>query len=56
MIVKVFKISTMEMWILPNKLALIDFINQETKLMLPQKMTIAQLVKYLPVENYHRVK
>lgn len=56
MVVKVFKISTMEMWILGNKAELIDFIEQETKLILPRSLTIAQLIKYLPIEDYHRIK
>lgn len=56
MVVKVFKISTMEMWVLRNKAALIDFIEQETKLILPRRFTITQLIKYLPIEDYHRIK
>lgn len=35
-----------------NKSALIKFIMQETGMLLPQKYTIKELIKYLPVENY----
>ena len=56
MVIKVFKISTMEMWTLRNKGALVNFIEQETKLILPHRLTITQLIKYLPIEDYHRVK
>jgi hypothetical protein len=56
MIIKIFKISTMEMWILRNKKDLVRFIEQETCKYLSLTMTIDQLVKYLPVENYCRVE
>ena len=56
MIVKIFKISTAEMWTIRNKDALVKFIEQETKNCVPLRLAIDQLVKYLPVENYCRVK
>ena len=56
MIIKIFKISTMEMWILHNKNALIDFIEQEMDLLAPKNLTINELIKWLPVENYYRMK
>ena len=46
----------MEMWTLKNKQALIDFIEMETNMLMSKKFTIKQLIKYLPVENYHYVK
>ena len=56
MIVKVFKVSTAEMWTICNKRALVQFIEQETGLCVSVKLTIGQLMKYLPVEDYCRVK
>lgn len=56
MIVKIFKISTKEMWTMYNKRGLIAFVKQETGFTISDKMTIKQIVKYLPVENYYRVK
>ena len=56
MIVKIFKISTAEMWVIPNKNNLISFIETEINTPIPRKLTINQLVKYLPVENYYRTK
>lgn len=53
MIIRIFKISTMEMWTLNNKHALVDFIEKETNILVTTKLTIRQLIKYLPVENYH---
>jgi hypothetical protein len=56
MIIKIFKISTMEMWTLKNKDALVDFIEQETGMIASKILTIKQLVKYLPTEDYHYIK
>lgn len=56
MIVKIFKVSTAEMWKLRNKQALISFIEKETGILVSTKLTITQLVKYLPVEDYCKVK
>ena len=56
MIVKVFKVSTAEMWTMHDKKALIKFIEQETGQYIPEQLTIEQLIKYLPVEDYCRVK
>ena len=52
MVVRVFKISTMEMWTMRNKTELVRFIEQETQKYVYTTMTIEQLMKYLPVENY----
>jgi hypothetical protein len=56
MIVKIFKISSMEMCVIKNKSALIYFIESETNKQIPHSLTISQLIKYLPVDNYYRVK
>lgn len=56
MVVKIFKVSTSEMWTLKNKRRLICFIEKETGSLVSEKLTINQLVKYLPVEDYCRVK
>ena len=56
MIIKIFKISTAELWTIKNKNKLIDFIEQETGTIAPRKLTIKQLIKYLPVENYCLIK
>ena len=56
MTIKIFKISTMEMWILKNKNALVDFIEQETNIIMPRLFTIKQLLAYLPIEDYHYIQ
>lgn len=56
MVIKIFKISTKEMWTLKDKKALCQFIRQETGVIPNDKMKIIKLINYLPVENYCRVK
>ena len=56
MIIKVFKITTMEMWTLRHKKGLMEFIEQEVDVILPSSFTINDMIKYLPKENYCRVK
>ena len=56
MIIKIFKIDTLEMCTIHHKKSLIKFIKDEIGLYLSSEMTIDQLVKYLPVEQYYRVK
>jgi hypothetical protein len=55
-IIQVFKISTMEMWTMHNKNELVQFIERETNGYVSSTMTIEQLMRYLPIENYCRVK
>lgn len=55
MVIKVFKISTKEMWTIKNKEALCKFIAQEVGVKPDEKLTIFKLMQYLPVENYYRV-
>ena len=56
MIIKIFKVSTAEMWTLKNKKRLMCFIENETGSLVSERLTIDQLVRYLPVEDYCRVK
>ena len=56
MIIKIFKISTKEMWTIDNKADLISFIAQETGKEPDCKLTIFKLMQYLPRQNYYRVK
>ena len=56
MVIKIFKISTMEMWTFKNKNRLINFIKRETNIDVSSKLTIDQLVKYLSPSDYYRVK
>lgn len=56
MIIKIFKINTKEMWTMRNKMGLIKFIYHETGYCLSNTMTINQIIKYLPKENYYRIK
>ena len=56
MIIKIFKISTMEMWILRHKKGLIEFIEQEINVIIPNSLTINDMIICLPKENYYRVK
>lgn len=56
LIIKIFKISTQEMWKFKNKNALREFV-MENILCIPSKhATIKELISYLPVEEYYRVK
>lgn len=56
MVIKIFKISTKEMWTIRNKTALCDFITQETGIVPDNTLTIFKLIQYLSRENYYRVK
>ena len=55
MITKIFKLSTQEMWTLQKKEDLVYFIERETGIKANPKLSIKELIKYLPVENYCRV-
>lgn len=56
MIIKIFKIETLEMCTIYHKKALIRFIKDELGIYLSSQMSIDQLMKYLPVEEYYRVR
>jgi hypothetical protein len=56
MIVKIFKISTKEMYTFRNKYALHNFVQTSTNRHPSLRSSINELVKYLPVEDYYRVR
>ena len=56
MVIKIFKITTKEMWTIKNKDALCDFIHKETGTKPDSKLTIFKLMQYLPRQDYYRVK
>lgn len=53
---KIFKISTKEMWTIGNKAALCDFIHKETGTRPDSKLAIFNLMQYLPRDKYYRVR
>ena len=55
MIIKIFKISTKEMYTFKSKFWLHQFIQTETNRHPSMELPINKLVKYLPVEDYYRV-
>lgn len=55
MIIKIFKISTKELYTFKNKLELYNFITLSTNRYPSFNVTIKDLIKYLPVEDYCRV-
>ena len=56
MIIKIFKISTKEMFTFQNKSELYDFITLNTNRYPSPSTSIDILIQYLPVENYCRIK
>lgn len=56
MIIKIFKISTKEMFTFKNKFWLHQFIQTEINRYPNYKLSIDRLVGYLPVEDYYRVR
>ena len=55
MIIKIFKISTKEMYTFQNKHELYSFIKENTNAYPSLSTTIDQLIRCLPVEDYCRV-
>ena len=55
MIIKIFKISTKEMYTFNNKIELFDFVKNVIGGHIFYNKTIPQLIAYLPVEDYCRV-
>lgn len=55
MIIKIFKVSTKELYTFNNKRELYDFITSSTNRYPSFNTTIGELIKYLPVEDYCRV-
>lgn len=56
MIIKVFKVSTAEMWTFRNKDAFRKYVVSNILCAPKTNATIDELMKYLPVEDYCRVK
>lgn len=56
MIIKIFKIPTLELYVFSNKEALRDFIISELGYVCDKRHTINKLISYLPVTDYYRVK
>lgn len=56
MIIKIFRISTKEMYTFRNKYTLRRFIIDVTNKYPSDRLTIDKLVKYLPVEDYYRAR
>lgn len=56
MVIKIFNLSTLKLAIIPNKKYLIQYIERETGKYVSNKLTINQLMNYLPIENYCRIK
>ena len=56
MIIKIFKISTKEMYTFKNQFWLHQFIQKETNKHPSLSLPINKLTKYLPVEDYYRVR
>lgn len=55
MIIKIFKISTKELYTFNNKSELFEFVKEVTDMPALYNKTIPQLIAYLPVEDYCRV-
>lgn len=56
MIIKIFKVSTAEMWIFYNKEQFRKYVMQNVLCAPRPNATIDELMQYLPVEDYCRVK
>lgn len=55
MIIKIFKVSTKELYTFRNKSEFRSFVKEHTNFYIDHSATIDQLVKCLPVEDYCRV-
>ena len=56
MVIKIFKVSTTEMWVFANKQAFREYVIHNVLCAPRQNATIDELMRYLPVEDYCRVK
>ena len=54
MIIKIFKISTKEMYTFKNKMELFDFVKSIAGVPICYNATIPQIIACLPVEDYCR--
>lgn len=56
MIIKIFKISTAEMWTFYNKQALREYVIRNVLCAPSKYATVKELIQYLPIEDYCRIK
>ena len=56
MIIRVFKISTAEMWTFSNKQSFRKYVIQNVLCAPSKNATINELMEYLPTEDYCRIK
>ena len=56
MIIKIFKVSTAEMWTFYNKAAFRKYVMANVLCLPKPNATVSELMGYLPVEDYCRVK
>ena len=56
MIIKIFQVSTKQMYTFRNKMEFYNFVRQVVKYPVFYNATIAQLIKYLPQEEYCQIK
>lgn len=56
MIIKIFKVSTQEMWTFYNKKTLRKYVVSNVFCAPRPNATINELINYLPIEDYCRVK
>ena len=56
MVIKVFKVSTAEMWTFRNKKVFRKYVMSVVLCAPKSNATVNELMEYLPVEDYCRVK
>lgn len=56
MIIKIFKVSTKEMYTFPSKQSFYEYVRLVSGIPLMNNHTIDDLMNYLPVEDYCRLK
>lgn len=56
MAIRIFKVSTKEMYTFPNKQSFYEYVRLVSGMPLMNNCTIDDLMNYLPVEDYCRVK
>lgn len=56
MIIKIFKVSTKEMYTFKNKIELFNFVKNKINKPIFYNKTIQDIISYLPNEDYCRVK
>lgn len=56
MIIKLFKVSTAELWTFYNKQSLRSYVIKNVLCAPKQNATIRELIGYLPIEDYCRIE